>query len=164
MYTTCTVHVHVDIQHMYMYMYMCIHEYHAGSGGCTLLPRETGGWSLTGAKGLSLIARNLVDLASLLEHIATLDGLELQIPCHSTVDQQLHKLTCTYHAYMHVQVQHMIRTCIYTHVHVYIHTYMYIYTRTCIYTHIHVYIHTYMYIYTCTCIYTHVLHTQDTRH
>ena len=112
MYSTCTrtctcrytvhVHVHVDIQ--YMYMYMCIHEYHTGSGGCTLLPRETGGWSLTGAKGLSVVARNLVDLASLLEHIATLDGLELQIPCHSTVDQQLHKLTCTYHAYMHVQV------------------------------------------------------------
>ena len=126
MYTTCTVHVHVDIQYMYMYMYstctrtctcrytvhvhvhvdiqymymyMCIHEYHTGSGGCTLLPRETGGWSLTGAKGLSLVARNLVDLASLLEHIATLDGLELQISCRSTVDQQLHKLTCTYHAY-----------------------------------------------------------------
>ena len=75
----------------------------SGSEGfhCTLLPQETGGWSLTGAEGLSLVAGNLVDLASLLEHIATLDGLELQIACHSTVDQQLHKLTCTYVSCIH---------------------------------------------------------------
>ena len=49
---------------------------------------------LTGAQCFCLCARDLVNFSAFFEDVATLNGLELQVASHSSVDEQLDKLTC----------------------------------------------------------------------
>ena len=48
---------------------------------------------LTGAQCFGLCARDLVNFSAFFEDVASLNGLELQVASHSSVDEQLDELT-----------------------------------------------------------------------
>lgn len=45
-----------------------------------------------GREGLSFVRRNFGNLSGLSHHVAAFDWLELEVPRHTGVDQQLHQL------------------------------------------------------------------------